>query len=326
VRVFDDANRLGKPDDTSLSTPGMATNDVLLSAATLVVAFGVLLLVWGLRSELRARNGDEVDVDTDQLSAAIGQTWRDLDFDRAVTEVESHAREIRELHGDIESMLRSPQERGEFGEQQLDVILSDHLPPEMYGVRKQVVGGKTPDAHIESASGVICIDSKFPLDNYERAIQADGEERERHQRQFRQDVESQLSKIASDYVQPAEGTTDFAFAFIPSESVYYHLVTEEYDLLREYTKAGVQVVSPLTFGHKLELIKADVQARKLSEQAEDIQKRLERLGARFDDVEDEWSTLHRHVKNAEQKAEDVNREYGRLRDEFDRIDRPTLED
>ena len=301
----------------------MAINDVLLSGATLVVALGVLVLVLGLRSDVRSRDGDGVD--TDQLSAAISETWRDLDFDRAVTEVESHAREMRDLHGDIESMLRSPQERGEFGEQQLDVLLADHLPPEMYGIRKQVVAGKTPDAHITSASGTICIDSKFPLDNYERAIHADGEERDRHRRQFRRDVEKQLSKIESDYVQPAEGTADFAFAFIPSESVYYHLITEEYDLLRDYTKRGVQVVSPLTFGHKLELIKADVQARKLSEQAEDIQQRLERLSARFDDVEDEWSTLHTHVKNAEQKAEDVNREYGRLRNEFDRIDQPTVE-
>ena len=301
----------------------MVTDGVFLSAATLAVALGVFVLVWRLRSDVRSQG--DADVDTDQLSAAIGKTWRDLDLDGTVASVEAHASEIRDLHGDIERMLRSPQQRGEFGEQQLDVLLGDHLPPELYGLRKQVVEGKTPDAHIQSSSGIICIDSKFPMENYERAVQADGEERERHQRQFRTDVERQLAKIESDYVQPAAGTTDFAFAFIPSESVYYHLVSEEYDLLREYTKRGVQVVSPLTFGHKLELIKADVQARKLSERAEDIQAQLERLGARFEDVEGEWSTLRQHVRHAEQKAEDVDREYDRLRQEFDRIDQPTVE-
>jgi DNA recombination protein RmuC len=301
----------------------MVAIEAVLSAAALVVALGVLGSVWRLRADLRGRG----DVDTDQLTAAISRSWQEMDLGRAVTQVETHASEMRDLHGDIEQLLRSPQERGEFGEQQLDVLLGDHLPPDMYGLREQVVDGKTPDAHVKSASGVICIDSKFPLDNYERYLEARGDdERERYARQFRQDVESQLAKIETDYVQPSVGTADFAFAFIPSESVFYHLITEEYDLLREYTKRGVQVVSPLTFGHKLELIKADVQARKLSEQAEDIQERLERLAARFDDVEEEWSTLYRHVSNAKSKADDVDNEYERLRDEFDRIDQPAVEE
>jgi DNA recombination protein RmuC len=301
----------------------MVAIEAVLSAAALVVALGVLGSVWRLRADLRGRG----DVDTDQLTAAISRSWQEMDLGRAVTQVETHASEMRDLHGDIEQLLRSPQERGEFGEQQLDVLLGDHLPPDMYGLREQVVDGKTPDAHVKSASGVICIDSKFPLDNYERYLDAaSDEERERHARQFRQDVESQLAKIETDYVQPSVGTADFAFAFIPSESVFYHLITEEYDLLRDYTKRGVQVVSPLTFGHKLELIKADVQARKLSEQAEDIQERLERLSARFDDVEEEWSTLYRHVSNAKSKADDVDNEYERLRDEFDRIDQPAVEE
>lgn len=301
----------------------MVANDVLLSGAVLVVALAVLVTVARLRSDLRDSGG----VDTDQLSAAIGETWREMDLGRAVTQVETHASEMRELHGDIERLLRSPQERGEFGEQQLDVLLGDHLPPDMYGLREQVVDGKTPDAHVRAAAGVICIDSKFPLENYERARDAASEaEREQYASRFRRDVDAQLAKIQSDYVRPSEGTADFAFAFIPSESVYYHLVTEEYDLLREYTKRGVQVVSPLTFGHKLELIRADVQARKLSEQAEDIQAKLQELAERFDDVEDEWSTLYRHLSNAKDRADDVDREYDRLRAEFDRIEQPTVED
>jgi DNA recombination protein RmuC len=301
----------------------MVANDVVLSGAALVVALVVLVAVWRLRRDLRHSGG----VDTDQLSAAISETWREMDFDRAVNQVETHAGELHDLHSDIERLLRSPQARGEFGEQQLDVLLSDHLPPDMYGLRQQVVDGKTPDAHVRAAAGVICIDSKFPLDNYERVLDATADdERQRHARQFRQDVDKQLAKIERDYVQPSEGTADFAFAFIPSESVYYHLITEEYDLLRDYTKRGVQVVSPLTFGHKLELIKADVRARKLSEQAEDIQAKLQTLAARFDDLEAEWSTLYRHVSNAQSKADDVDNEYDRLRAEFDRIDQPTVED
>jgi len=194
-----------------------------------------------------------------------------MGLERSVGQLETHAADMREFHGDITRMLRTPQERGEFGEQQLDVILNEHLPPSMYGLREEVVDGRTPDAHIESSAGLIPIDSKFPLENYERYVQADdADERTSYRRAFAKDVERQLETIADNYVRPSEGTTEFAFAFIPSESVYYHLVREEYDLLRGYTKQGVQVVSPLTLGHKLELIKADVQARQLSERAEAV--------------------------------------------------------
>lgn len=297
----------------------MATHETLILGAIMLVVVGILWIVWRLRADVRRNDA----VDTDQLSAAISETWRKMGLDRTVGQLETHADDMRRFHGDIAQMLRDPRQRGEFGEQQLDVLLSDHLPPEMYGIREQVVDGKTPDAHIRTTSGVICVDSKFPLENYERLLETDDEaEKARYSRAFRNDVESQLEKIATDYVRPSAGTTDFAFAFIPSESVYYHLITEEYDLLRGFTTDGVQVVSPLTFGHKLELIKADVQAQRLSEQAEEILDRLEHLGVRFDELEAEWETLYRHLRNASNKADDVGRKYDNLRSEFDRIDEP----
>lgn len=59
-----------------------------------------------------------------------------------------------------------------------------------------------------------------------------------------------LTKIAEDYVCPEKESAEFAFAYIPSESTYWFLVTERYDLLRDFTKKGVQVVSPLTLSYK----------------------------------------------------------------------------
>ncbi len=299
---------------------------VALETALLAVVVGALVVVLGLLWQVQAAvERDDEGVDTDQLTSALSRTFSDMEFQKTVGHIEKHAGEMRDLHGDIERMLRSPRERGEFGEQQLDVLLGDHLPPDMYGLREQVIEGKTPDAHVKSSSGVIAIDSKFPLDNYEKYTRAGSEEaRERHCRKFRLDVERQLEKIAEDYVRPDAGTTEFAFAFVPSESVYYHLVTAEYDLLREYAGEGVQVVSPLTFGQKLELIKADVQARKLSEEAVQIRERLQRLGGRFEEFADEWDTLRGHVRNASNKAEDVDSAFRSLRTEFDRVEEPSL--
>lgn len=296
---------------------------VALETALLAVVVGALVIVLGLLWQVQAAVERDADrgVDTDQLTSALSRTFSEMEFEKTVGHIEKHAGEMRDLHGDIERMLRTPRERGEFGEQQLDVLLSDHLPPDMYGLREQVVAGKTPDAHVKSSAGVIAIDSKFPLDNYERYVQAGEEEaRERFRRKFRLDVEQQLEKIADDYVRPDAGTTEFAFAFVPSESVYYHLVTEEYDLMREFTKRGVQVVSPLTIGQKLELVRADVHAKQLSERAEEIHRQLQHLRAGFDGVEDEWTTLQSHVRHAHKKADDVEQEFQRLRTEFERID------
>lgn len=302
----------------------MANIEVLLPAAAVVIALGTLFLVAGLRRDIRVQGA--TDVDGDHLEAALNRTLSNLEFERTVNDIERHAGEMAQFHRNIEAMLRAPQERGAFGEQQLEVLLSDHLPPEMYGLREQVIDGKTPDAHVKSSAGLIPIDAKFPLDNYERYVHADDEtEAERFHRQFASDVETQLAKIQHDYVRPEVGTTDFAFAFVPAESVYYHLVTEEYDLLRRFTAEGVQVVSPLTFGHKLELIKADVNAQRLTEQAEEVQQRLRGLTAAFEDVESEWETFYSHLRNAKNRADDVNEAYRRLRSEFDRIDRPTVE-
>ena len=296
----------------------MPVADYLLGGL-LVALLAILALLVQIRRAVQAD-----DVETDQLSAALHTTLAEMGFAESVSRIEDRATELQGVHQNLERLLRVPRERGEFGEEQLGIILEDHLPPDMFGIRKRVVGNKTPDAHIETAEGVVCIDSKFSLDAYERALDAeDPEDRARHERTFRNQVDQQLAKIAEDYVRPDEGTTDFAFAFVPSEAVYYHLVTEEYDMLRSYTKRGVQVVSPLTLGHKLELIKAGVQAQKLSEEAAEILDHLDRLDRRFAAFEDEWRTLERHIKNAHGKAEDVDTELGRMRTAFDRIEEPT---
>lgn len=301
----------------------MATTELLLGGILLGVAavFVLLLRVYGAVS----RASDPVDSDT--LTAALSRTLSEMEFAEQVSRIADRAEEIQTVHRDLDRMLRAPRERGEFGEAQLEVMLSDHLPPDMYGIREQVVGTKTPDAHVSTADGIVPIDSKFSLDRYEAYRDAENPEAEAgHKRAFRDAVADQLAKIESDYVRPEAGTTDFAFAYIPSESVYYHLVSEEYDLLREYTKRGVQVVSPLTLGHKLELLKAGVQAQKLSEEAQEVLERLDELGARFEAVEEEWSTLETHLTNATKKADDVDRELERVRTAFDRIETPAVDE
>lgn len=174
----------------------------------------------------------------EELTTSLDELLQSALLDQRFGQLERHAREIKQLQGSIVSMLRRPQERGDFGEIRLETILSGQLSRSKFGVREQLSNGEKPDAHIGTVVGVVCIDSKFPLDTFRSYREAPTEtERYRSNRTFRRDVRNHLEKIATDYVRPTEGTTEFAV--IPSEGVSHHLVSREYDLLGEFTHRRV---------------------------------------------------------------------------------------
>jgi len=290
-------------------------NEILLAIVTILLIVLIFLV-------LRGRGVKPRDIED-----AVSNTWTKLGLDEKIGLLTAHTQDIRNSHRSIEQMLRVPKERANLGEISLETMLSDQLSPDMFGIRKAVLDGKIPDAHIRSTVGLICIDSKFPLDNYRRMLETeDSREKERLKNDFRKDMQNHLSKIAEDYVCPDDGSAEFAFAYIPSEAVYYFLINEEFDMLRNYTKRGVQVVSPLTLSHKIELIKAGAHARKLSQEADQVRKDLNAICQRFDEIDELWRVFYgTHLRNAGERADELDRAYRELRDEFDRISRMSRE-
>jgi DNA recombination protein RmuC len=282
----------------------------------ILLAFVILLLGVLIFLVIRSRRVEPTD-----LKNVISSTWNELGLGEKIGSIETQARDIKDSYRSFEQMLRVPKERASFGELALETILADQLPPDMYGIRETVFDGKRPDANIKSTEGLVCIDSKFSLDNYGRMLTTeDTAEKQRLKKDFIADVRRCLDKVADDYVCPDKGSAEFAFAYIPSESVYYYLLTEAYDTLLEYSRAGVQVVSPLTLSAKIELIRAGVHAKKLSEQAEDVKNDLLKISRGFAEIDDKWRLLYEtHLKNAVDRAADLDKSYKKLRDEFDRI-------
>ncbi len=260
-------------------------------------------------------------IESRDIEPTLLKVWRESGLDEKVGQLTVHAKDIRDSHKSIEQMLRVPKERASLGELALETILSDQLPPDMFGIRAKVLDGKAPDAHIKSTVGLICIDSKFPLDNYIAMVEAqESQEANGFKRQFIRDVQGHLEKVCVDYVCPQEGSAEFAFTYIPSEGVYYFLVCEAYEMLREYTKRGVQVVSPLMLSHKVELIKTGVHARKLSEEAEKVKNDILRLSRQFKVVDQAWNVLYEtHLRNTGNKADELDGAYKKLRERFDGI-------
>jgi DNA recombination protein RmuC len=164
-------------------------------------------------------------VEPKDIESAISSVWVKSGLDEKIGELTAYAQDIRGEYRSLEQMLRVPTERAFLGEIALEKILSDQLPTDMFGIRERILDGKIPDAHIRSTVGTICIDSKFPLDNYRKMVEAENsEDKEKFKKQFIRDVQGHFSKIADDYVCPGSGSAEFAFAFIPSESVYYFLL------------------------------------------------------------------------------------------------------
>ena len=269
----------------------------------------------------------KMQIEPKDIENVILKVWKESGLSDKIGELTVHAQEIKEAHRSIEQMLRVPVERGSFGEIALETILSDQLPPDMFGIRKKIFDGKIPDAYIKSTVGIICIDSKFPLDNYRKMIESkEPKEKENYKNQFLRDVKSHLDKIVNDYICPEKGSANFAFAYIPSEGVYWFLVNSAFEMLKNYTKKGVQVVSPLTLSHKIELIKAGLHAKKLSEEAEKVKNTIIKLSQRFEDIDRAWKIFYNtHLKNLTGKAEELDEAYRKLREEFDRISKLSKE-
>lgn len=296
-----------------------------------VLCLLIIIVVWKMFHNNKLEEGviKKLGIDTkigeiksfnDNICARYGQLEREMEINVGV--IRQMAAEIRTDHRSLETMLCIPQKRGPLGEMALETILSDQLPSSMFGIRKQVFG-KYPDANIKSVAGIICIDSKFPLDNYKKMMDAEEKENKKmYKTAFMKDVDAHLQKIKDDYVRPDLGTAEFAFAYIPSEGVYYFLIEEMCDEMTLWAKSGVHVVSPLTISSKISIIKSGAHAKKLSEEAMFVLDLLMKLRAKFTVLDNDWKIFYSsHLTNAYKKAQAVDDDYRMLRDVFDKVEK-----
>lgn len=295
-------------------------NDIIL-----VIIFVLLIIMTAILSFIAyfmIRNNVRSEQINATITGAVSTAIEKSAIKEHIGRIETYAQDVRADYRRLDEMLRAPKERADIGEIILEKILTDQLPTEMFGVQKRLSNGKIPDAHIVSTAGIICIDSKFPLDNYRRYCEAqDLQEKKKFQQAFTRNIKEHLQKIADDYITPNDGTVDFAFAYVQSEAVYYFMVTEIYDLLHEYARKGVQVLSPLTLSHKIAIIRAGIHAKRLSEQAEFVHKEIVCLKQGFDEYDKKWKTFMNHFTNAQKQAVgDLDKAYKKLQNEFEQIE------
>jgi len=186
----------------------------------------------------------------------------------------------------LEKVLTSQKQRGNLGEAALSLVLENILPPTSFSLQYKFDDGDIVDAVIKTKDGLIPVDAKFSLDNYNRVINEDDEEKRLvYEKEFKNDLKKRIDET-SKYIKPGKGTMDFAFMFIPAEAIYYDLLVNEVGAIKINTRSLIDyafkerrviIVSPTTFAAYLQTVLQGLRALKIEEQTKDIIKRVEML-------------------------------------------------
>lgn len=186
----------------------------------------------------------------------------------------------------LEKVLTNQKQRGNLGEAGLQLVLENILPPTAFKLQYGFEDGDVVDAAIFTKDGIIPVDAKFSLDNYNRLIKEDDPERRKVlERDFKNDLKKRIDET-SKYIKPGKGTLDFAFMFIPAEGIYYDLLVNEVGAVKvdtaglidyAFKQKRVIIVSPTTFAAYLQTVLQGLRALKIEEQTKEIIKRVETL-------------------------------------------------
>jgi DNA recombination protein RmuC len=222
----------------------------------------------------------------------------------------------------LQDILKNPKQRGILGEYYLETLLKNVLPPGSYQMQYAFNNGDIVDAIVKVKDYIIPVDSKFSLENYNRIVdEKNASERARLEKVFVNDLKMRIQET-SKYIKPDEGTTDFAFMFIPHEAIYYDLLVNKIGEVRgEDTESLIQraankykviIVSPTSFLAYLQTVLQGLKALTIEEEAKNIIKRVDDLGRHLASYEDYHSKLGNSLSTVVNHFNASRKELGKI--------------
>lgn len=245
--------------------------------------------------QLSSSMGDKLERNNQAVSTSVQKQLSEssklvADVTQRLAKLDETNRRVVDVATDLKTLqnvLSNPKQRGVFGEFYLESVLDNVLPPSQYKMQYAFKDGEAVDAAIFLDKGkILPVDSKFSLENYNRMIEAgDKQQRDELLGKVKNDLKSRIDETAK-YIRPEEGTMDFAFMFIPSESLYYDLLINNVgsggssrDLIEyAFRDKRVIIVSPTSFLAYLQTVLQGLRSLQIEEQARDIQVRVGLLG------------------------------------------------
>lgn len=273
-------------------------------------AFGLLNQnIQGMQERLD-KVGDGMNVRLDNAAKVIANVSKELG------QVQEMSRGMR----DLQNFLKSPKLRGNIGEQVLQELLSQHFPQALFDMQYKFPDGEIVDAVLKTDNGIICIDSKFPLENFDKMLNTEIEsESDGYRKLFSRDVKKHIKDIARKYILPEQGTVNFAVMYVPSEAVYYEIIRDNTDVAGTAAANKVLLASPNGFYYFLKVILTGMQGKRIEEQAQKMLSTMEAIAKDANKFSDTLSVLNTHMSNARGALDRVNSDYTRLSGRIEQV-------
>ena len=250
----------------------------------------------------------------------------------------------------LEKILGNQKQRGILGEIQLENLLANVLPPELFQMQYSFSNNEAVDAIIKVGEFVIPIDAKFSLDNYNKMIESDETDAERLndlERKFKNDIKNRIDET-SKYIRPNEGTVDYAYMFIPADGLYQDLLNNKVgslkinqrDLVSYAYQKKVMIVSPMSLFPMLQVTSKALNNMKVEESIQEIQINIEKLGNHLkayltyhEKLGNSLSTVVNHYNVSNKEFKKIDKDITKLTSnranigiETESLERPLIED
>jgi DNA recombination protein RmuC len=231
----------------------------------------------------------------------------------------------------LQEALRPPKARGGFGEHLLANLLADTFPRDKYELQYGFKTGARVDAVIRLDRSLVPVDAKFPLDNFQRLVEAEADtDRELFAKQFGRDVKNHVDAIAQKYIRPDEGTYEFALMYLPAEAVYYELVCGrlggDASPLGYALERRVIPVSPSTLHAYLLVLVLGFKGMQIEEHAREVMAYVAQLGRDFGRFREDFEVVGKHLGNAQSRYSDAGRRLEKLEVRLERAAESELGD
>ena len=273
----------------SLEVTNKTINDALRSSSTDMV-------------KTLQENTKQLNERLDRAAAVI------RDVGKEVGQMSEIGRSMKEL----QEFLKSPKLRGNIGEQVLKDLIAQMFPKNSFHLQYQFKSGEKVDAAIKTDAGILSIDAKFPMENFQKMVKAENEnEKSTFQKEFVRDVKKHIDAIAKKYILPEEGTMDFALMYLPSESVYYELANT-IQIMDYARRSRVYVVSPSTLYAHLQTILLSFEGRKIEARSREVFQLLRALQIDYEKVDENMGVLGKHINNASAQFHNVTTGFSQL--------------
>ena len=250
-----------------------------------------------------------------------------------LTKIDEAQKNIEKLSTDVVSLqnvLTDKKSRGTFGEVQLNHILSSIFGEKndlVYQTQATLSNGKIADAliHVPDPMGDLAVDSKFPLENYQRMVDKELTDRQivEATRKFKSDLKKHVDDIAAKYIIPME-TSDQAVMFVPAEAIFAELNAYHQDIIDYAQRKRVWIASPTTLMSLLTTVQVLLRNVERDKYAKIIQQELVRLGDEFKRYQERWDKLSRSIDTVNKSVKDIHTTSTKIGKRFDEISQVQL--